>query len=67
MSRSTPEAEIVAADATVKGHGLLCAVLWEAVMMPEPNVIMHDDNQSMIAVQGPGRILQCDTGKFTRS
>ena len=55
VSHSTPEAEIVAADATVKNHGLPCAVFWEGVMQSQPNVIFYEDNQTMISVARTGK------------
>ena len=54
MRRSSPEAEVVPADTTVRKHGLPCAVFWEGVRR-RPNVILYDDNQSMIAVARAGK------------
>ena len=45
----------MAADTTVRNHGLPCAVFWERVVRHRPNVILHDDKQSMIAVARTGK------------
>ena len=55
VSHSTPEAEIVAADTTLRNHGLPSISMWQAIAGMLPRVVFHDDNQGMIGVVRTGR------------
>ena len=55
MSHSTPEAEIVAADVTLRTMGLPALSIWETLTESSPKLLFHDDNQGMIGVVRSGR------------
>ena len=55
VSHSTPEAEIVAADFSLRMMGLPILDLCEVVLRPDPTLFFHEDNQAMIAVCRSGR------------
>ena len=55
VSHSTPEAEIVAADFSLRMMGLPILDLCEVVLRPDPTLYFHEDNQAMIAVCRSGR------------
>ena len=48
VSHSTPEAEIVAADTTLRTMGLPAMSIWETLTGKSPKLLFHDDNQGMI-------------------
>ena len=45
-----PEAEIVAADLTLRTMGLPVISLWRTIAKRLPRLLFHDDNQGMISV-----------------
>ena len=55
VSHSTPEAEIVAADVTLRTMGLPALSIWETLTGKSPKLLFHDDNQGMIGVVRSGR------------
>ena len=55
VSHSTPEAEIVAADVTLRTMGLPALSMWETLTESSPKLLFHDDNQGMIGVVRSGR------------
>ena len=55
VSHSTPEAEIVAADVTLRTMGLPALSTWETLTGKSPKLLFHDDNQGMIGVVRSGR------------
>ena len=55
MSHSTPEADIVAADVTLRTMGLPVLSIWETVSSSSPRPLFHDDKQGMIGVVRAGR------------
>ena len=55
VSHSTPEAEIVAADVTLRTMGLPALSIWETLTGRSPKLLFHDDNQGMIGVVRLGR------------
>ena len=55
VSHSTPEAEIVAADVTLRTMGLPALSIWETLTDSSPKLLLHDDNQGMIGVVRSGR------------
>ena len=55
VSHSTPEAEIVAADVTLRTMGLPALSIWETLTDSSPKLLFHDDNQGMIGVVRSGR------------
>ena len=55
VSHSTPEAEIVAADLTLRTMGLPAISLWNTLTKRFPRILFHDDNQGMISVVRSGR------------
>ena len=55
VRQSTPEAEIVAADVTLRTMGLPALSIWEALSDSVPKLLFHDDNQGMIGVVRSGR------------
>ena len=55
VSHSTPEAEIVAADVTLRTMGLLALSIWETMTGKSPKLLFHDDNQGMIGVVRSGK------------
>ena len=55
VSHSTPEAEIVAADVTLRTMGLPAMSIWETLTGKSPKLLFHDDNQGMIGVVRSGR------------
>ena len=55
VSHSTPEAEIVAADVTLRTMGLPALSIWETLTESSPKLLFHDDNQGMIGVVRSGR------------
>ena len=55
VSHSTPEAEIVAADVTLRTMGLPALSIWETLTDSFPKLLFHDDNQGMIGVARSGR------------
>ena len=55
VSHSTPEAEIVAADVTLRTMGLPAVSIWETLTGKSPKLLFHDDNQGMIGVARSGR------------
>ena len=55
MSHSTPEAEIVAADVTLRTMGLPALSIWETLTDSSPKLLFHDDNQGVIGVVRSGR------------
>ena len=55
VSHSTPEAEIVAADVTLRTMGLPALSIWETLTESSPRLLFHDDNQGMIGVVRAGR------------
>ena len=44
MSHSTPEADIVAADVTLRTMGLPVLSIWETVSSSSPRPLFHDDS-----------------------
>ena len=59
VSHSTPEAEIVAADVTLRTMGLPALSIWETLTGRSPKLLFHDDNQGMIGVVRSGRTPLC--------
>ena len=55
LSHSTPEAEIVAADVTLRTMGLPALSIWETLTGKSPKLVFHDDNQGMIGVVRSGK------------
>ena len=55
VSRSTPKAEIVAADMTLRNYGIPSIGLWQILTGKAPEILFHDDNQGMIGVARTGR------------
>ena len=55
MSHSTPEAEIVAADLSLRHCGLPSFALWHTLLPHKPKLIFHEDSQAMIRVMETGR------------
>ena len=55
VSHSTPEAEIVAADVTLRTMGLPALSIWETLTDSSPKLLFHDDNQGVIGVVRSGR------------
>ena len=55
VSHSTPGAEIVAADITLRTMGIPSLSIWEALSGSSPKLLFHDDNQGMIGVVRSGR------------
>ena len=55
VSHSTPEAEIVAGDVTLRTMGLPALSIWETLTGKTPKILFHDDNQGMIGVVRTGR------------
>ena len=55
VSHSTPEAEIVAADVTLRTMRLPALSIWETLTGKSPKLLFHDDNQGMIGVVRSGR------------
>lgn len=55
VSHSTPEAEIVAADLTLRTMGLPAISLWHTLTKKLPRILFHDDSQGMISVVRSGR------------
>jgi len=55
VSHSTPEAEIVAADVTLRTMGLPSISIWETITGRHPQILFHDDNQGMIGVVRSGK------------
>ena len=54
VSHSTPEAEIVAADVTLRTMGLPALSIWETLTDSSPKLLFHDDNQGVIGVVRSG-------------
>ena len=54
-SHSTPEAEIVAADVTIRTMGLPALSIWETLADSSPKLLFYDDNPGMIGVVRSGR------------
>ena len=52
---STPEAEIVAADSTLRNFGIPSIGLWQTLSGKAPEILFHDDNQGMIGVARTGK------------
>ena len=50
-----PEAEIVAADVTLRTMGLPALSIWETMTGKSPKLLFHDDNQGMIGVVRSGK------------
>jgi hypothetical protein len=55
VSHSTPEAEIVAADAAVRTCGIPALILWTVILPHIETIYFHEDNQAMIQVMKTGR------------
>ena len=55
ISHSTPEAEIVAADSTLRNFGIPSIGLWQTLSGKAPEILFHDDNQGMIGVARTGK------------
>jgi hypothetical protein len=55
VSHSTPEAEIVAADAAVRTCGIPALILWTVILPLIVTIYFHEDNQAMIQVMKTGR------------
>ncbi len=55
VSHSTPEAEMVAADFSLRHCGLPCLALWWNLLPSKPILQFHEDNQAMIRVVETGR------------
>ena len=55
MFHSTPEAEIVSADLSLRQCGLPSFALWHSLLPHKPKLIFHEDNQTMIRVTETGR------------
>ena len=55
VSHSTPEAEIIAADTTLRTMGIPSLSIWETLSGSSPKLLFHDDNQGMIGVVRSGR------------
>lgn len=55
VSHSTPEAEIVAADTTLRTLGIPAISIWKVLTKRLPQFLFHDDNQGMIGVVRSGR------------
>ena len=47
---STPEAEMVSADLSLRHCGLSCFALWHIFLPQPPLLVFHEDNQMMIRV-----------------
>ena len=55
VRHSTPEAEIVAADAAMRAMGLPALKLLQRILKKSPNFVFYDDNKAMIGVARSGR------------
>ena len=55
MSHSTPEAEIVSADLSLRQCGLPSFALWHTLLPHKPKLVLHEDNRTMIRVIETGR------------
>ena len=55
VSHSTPEAEIVAADMTLRNYGIPSTVFGRFSLAKASEIPFHDDNQGMIGVARAGR------------
>ena len=55
VSHSTPESEIVAADAALRLVGLPALQLWDRLLPQPAHILFHEDNQAMIRI--------CETGR----
>ena len=55
VSHSTPEAEMVALDFSIRTVGLPYLTLWHTLMPHHPPLVVHEDNQAMIRVMQTGR------------
>ena len=54
VSRSTLEAEMASMDHALRHCGLPCLVLWHAILLYKPVLLVHEDNQAMIKVVQSG-------------
>ena len=55
VSHSTPEAEIVAADMTLRNYGIPPISFWQVLIRKAPEILFHTDKQGMIGVARTGR------------
>jgi hypothetical protein len=55
VSHSTPEAEIVAGDFSLRMCGLPALDLWHTLLPHKPPIMFHEDNQAMINVVTTGK------------
>ena len=55
VSHSTPEAEIVSADLSLRHCGLPSFALWWTLLPQRPRLMFHEDNQTMVRVAEIGR------------
>ncbi len=55
VSHSTPEAEIVAGDFSLRMCGLPALDLWHTLLPHKPPIMFHEDNQAMINIVSTGR------------
>ena len=53
VSQSTPEAEIVAADAAVRSFGLPALSLWEVILRRKLKLRFMEDNEATIKIINP--------------
>ena len=55
VSHSTPEAEIVAADAALRLEGIPGLTLWDALARKKIDLIMFEDNQATLQILKTGK------------
>jgi hypothetical protein len=55
VSHSTPKAEIVSADYSLRLCGLPALELWHCLLPHKPGIYFHEDNQAMITGVNSGR------------
>ena len=58
VSRSTPEAEMIALAKALATHGLPGMILWQYLLPHHPTLYFHEDNQPMIRVIQTGKTQQ---------
>ena len=55
VSKSTPEAEIVAMDFAIRSMGIPSLSLWDALLLGKRGIDVHEDNMGMVRI--------CETGR----
>ena len=55
VSHSTPEAEIVAADAAARTCGIPALILWSVILAHVKCIYFHEDSQAMIQMMETGK------------